>query len=478
VPQVASEANTYAMIHRRQPSARPPQAPDKAQGTPFDSLLDDGTQGPADRPSQPAPDDKAARADRAEPARSAGNDKGKDGDAAKTGDTPKSAKAKSAKSADAGDKTDKPASAAIAESDATTATDGKTADKTADKTTDKTTDTTAAQAASGADAKPAGDGKPADGVTPDAVAAALPVDPIPTITPADAIATVLAPVIAPDAAQQTAPAAEVHAAIVATPKAKPDALTALQADDDQSAADGKTADDAKFAGKTAPQLRTDGKPQASGDTDKDAVAPAGGEIPANSHRGAPAETPGPINADANAAAPKAVADAMPPVTLTAPSHNTGPADINPAAAPQLAPQAAAIPLAGVAFEITGKALAGKNHFEIRLDPPELGRIEVRLDVDRDGNVTSRMIADRSDTLDLLRRDAAGLERALQDAGLKTTDNSLQFSLRDHSTGQQQANGDPNPARLVVEDETPASINATPRDYGRLAGQGSGIDIHV
>ena len=111
------------------------------------------------------------------------------------------------------------------------------------------------------------------------------------------------------------------------------------------------------------------------------------------------------------------------------------------------PQPAAIPFAGVAIEIAGKALAGKNHFEIRLDPPELGRIEVRLDVDRDGNVTSRMIADRADTLDLLRRDASGLERALQDAGLKTSDNGLQFSLRDQSAQQQQAGRASDTARL-------------------------------
>jgi flagellar hook-length control protein FliK len=63
----------------------------------------------------------------------------------------------------------------------------------------------------------------------------------------------------------------------------------------------------------------------------------------------------------------------------------------------------------------GRRSRGKNRFEIRLDPPELGRIEIRIDVDHDGNVTSRLTVDRADTYDLLRRDAAGLERALQDA---------------------------------------------------------------
>ncbi len=66
-----------------------------------------------------------------------------------------------------------------------------------------------------------------------------------------------------------------------------------------------------------------------------------------------------------------------------------------------------------------RAREGKNRFEIRLDPAELGRIDVRLDIDRQGNVTSRLLVERADTLDLLRRDLSNLERALNDAGLKT-----------------------------------------------------------
>ena len=124
--------------------------------------------------------------------------------------------------------------------------------------------------------------------------------------------------------------------------------------------------------------------------------------------------------------------------------------------------------------------AGKNHFEIRLDPPELGRIEVRLDVDRDGHVTSRLIADRSDTLDLLRRDASGLERALQDAGLKTADNGLQFSLRDQTMAQPAAATRRRraPRRSSSEDDALPAIDATQRNYSRLAGLGGGIDIRV
>ncbi|HEX3709417.1 MAG TPA: flagellar hook-length control protein FliK, partial [Pseudolabrys sp.] len=133
----------------------------------------------------------------------------------------------------------------------------------------------------------------------------------------------------------------------------------------------------------------------------------------------------------------------------------------------------------IAIEIAGKALAGKNRFEIRLDPPELGRIEVRLDVDRDGNATTHMVADRADTLDLLRRDSSGLERALQDAGLKTGDNGLQFSLRDQSMSQQQhdSNSSPNSTLLVQDDLLPIT-DTTKSSYSRYAGMGSGVDIRI
>ena len=145
----------------------------------------------------------------------------------------------------------------------------------------------------------------------------------------------------------------------------------------------------------------------------------------------------------------------------------------------LAAQVAAVPITGVAVEIAAKALAGKNRFEIRLDPPELGRIDVRLDVDKSGQVTTHLTVDRADTLNLLQRDSGGLERALQDAGLKTTDQSLQFSLRDQSMGQQQGNSStptPAAAQIVIDDDTLPAV--TQRNYARFAGKGSGVDIRV
>jgi chemotaxis protein MotD len=219
------------------------------------------------------------------------------------------------------------------------------------------------------------------------------------------------------------------------------------------------------------------KPQpASSDGDKPQASQSRSDIATNSHD-SDASAGNQPGSDMGAAAKVSTdrpTQLQIPTTVSHASQN--------AAAPatlvsQPGPQAAAVPLSGVAIEIAGKAIAGKNRFEIRLDPPELGRIEVRLDVDRDGNVTSRLTVDRPDTLDLLRRDATGLERALQDAGLKTANNGLQFSLRDQSLNQQQAGPSPGSAVIVARDESLPSVDAIPQQY-RIAGQGSGLDIRV
>jgi flagellar hook-length control protein FliK len=141
--------------------------------------------------------------------------------------------------------------------------------------------------------------------------------------------------------------------------------------------------------------------------------------------------------------------------------------------------AATVPIAGLAVEIAARAQSGNTRFEIRLDPPELGRIDVRLDIDRSGHVTSRLVVDRPETLDMLQRAAPDLEQALQQAGLKTADSGLQFSLRDQSSGGQNQN--PNnplqPNALALSDDIIAA-DAVSASYGRMLSLRGGIDIRV
>jgi flagellar hook-length control protein FliK len=182
------------------------------------------------------------------------------------------------------------------------------------------------------------------------------------------------------------------------------------------------------------------------------------------------------------------ADAAKPQSGPHPSHAlSGPTASSPLSAPpgqHAAPtpasgdNAAAVPLAGLAVEISARARTGAQRFEIRLDPPELGRIDVRLDVHRDGRVTSHLIVDKVETLDLLRRDALDLERALQQAGLKTSDQSLQFSLRDQSFAGRDGGAEAEArADLVVADSELEVVTASPV-YANGLRLGGGLDIHV
>jgi chemotaxis protein MotD len=140
---------------------------------------------------------------------------------------------------------------------------------------------------------------------------------------------------------------------------------------------------------------------------------------------------------------------------------------------------APVSIDGLAVEIAARARSGKTRFEIRLDPPELGRVDVRLDIDSQGKVSSHLIVDKPETLDLLRRDAPQLQQALNDSGFKTGDGGMQFSLRDQSfAGRNDQGGQQQRAVPIViseEDTVPAAIAG--RSY-RMAGAASGIDITV
>ncbi len=89
-----------------------------------------------------------------------------------------------------------------------------------------------------------------------------------------------------------------------------------------------------------------------------------------------------------------------------------------------------LPAHTIAFQIARSFSNGVNRFEIRIDPPELGRIDVRLDMSVDGRAQAHLTVERAETLDLMQRDARVLERALADAGLDLDRDGLNFSLKD------------------------------------------------
>ncbi|OAM77490.1 hypothetical protein A3840_09680 [Devosia elaeis] len=132
----------------------------------------------------------------------------------------------------------------------------------------------------------------------------------------------------------------------------------------------------------------------------------------------------------------------------------------------------------LAFELARQVQDGNTRFQIRLDPPELGRIDVRLDIDKAGQVHARLTVEKAETLDLMQRDQRALERALQQAGLDGNKTSLEFSLKQNPfAGQDRQQREDGPAAAgnapagAEADEVPPIVNLY---RGSL--QASGVNI--
>ncbi|WDR04187.1 flagellar hook-length control protein FliK [Devosia algicola] len=134
-----------------------------------------------------------------------------------------------------------------------------------------------------------------------------------------------------------------------------------------------------------------------------------------------------------------------------------------------------INLPQIAFEMVRQVQHGNSRFQIRLDPAELGRVDVRLDIDKGGAVNARLIVDKAETLDLMQRDQRALQQALQQAGLDSSKTTLEFSLRQNNSGQQQnqQSGDATP---VFSTEAPDELQAPSVKLFRGSLSASGINI--
>jgi flagellar hook-length control protein FliK len=86
-------------------------------------------------------------------------------------------------------------------------------------------------------------------------------------------------------------------------------------------------------------------------------------------------------------------------------------------------------------EIARQVSAGRDEVMIRLDPAEMGRVDVRLSFDDKGSLHAAVTADSPAALDMLRRDAGDLGRALSDAGIRADASSFRFDSRSPDSGQ-------------------------------------------
>jgi flagellar hook-length control protein FliK len=123
-----------------------------------------------------------------------------------------------------------------------------------------------------------------------------------------------------------------------------------------------------------------------------------------------------------------IESAAPPTPATPPPQEAPPPRPAPIAAParQVAPFAVAL------------ALGPDARLDLTLDPVELGRVEVAIERQGKEAVVS-LRAERPETLAMLQRERAELERALSDAGLRNAEGggpSLSFGLGGEGTARQ------------------------------------------
>ena len=97
------------------------------------------------------------------------------------------------------------------------------------------------------------------------------------------------------------------------------------------------------------------------------------------------------------------------------------------------------PAEQVAMQLRHAVAKGIDKITIQLSPASLGAIDVTLEVSSGERVLVHVVVEKADTLELLRADARGLERPLQEAGLRTYAGRLNFTLRGDGGGAQHQN---------------------------------------
>jgi hypothetical protein len=131
----------------------------------------------------------------------------------------------------------------------------------------------------------------------------------------------------------------------------------------------------------------------------------------------------------------------------------------------------------VAVRISRAVEQNADRITVNLKPGSLGRISVDLEIGPDNRLIAVIAADRPETLDLMQRDARALERALNDAGLKTDSGSLSFNLRSDGGTGGKGDDDAGDWSSFAAPDTAAEASPMPV-YARSLGAGDGVDIRV
>ncbi len=151
----------------------------------------------------------------------------------------------------------------------------------------------------------------------------------------------------------------------------------------------------------------------------------------------PAGGPGAINT-----LPLATATLFP-----APTDPSAPTVLQAARAPDRPVIPPALQLAPIVITLSALDQGAATRLTLTLEPEELGRIEVAVERTGEARLAITVVADRPETLHLLQRDSALLDRALAQAGVGAEGRSLAFAF-----GGSGGRGDDRPGRPSSREE--------------------------
>lgn len=132
----------------------------------------------------------------------------------------------------------------------------------------------------------------------------------------------------------------------------------------------------------------------------------------------------------------------------------------------------------VKVNITKSAVKGVDTINVRLKPEDLGHIEIKMQI-KDGKLQAHIISSRPETAEILQKESAALEKAFNDAGFQTDDNSLNFSFREENQANQNKGGNSELRNFmgeIFENETEGELMSVASEYGWNDSRGLNIRV--